>query len=76
MIPDTLAIAPFYTDALALRWRPRQLPGVGRVQRASRMEPKERYLPDGAIFAGSASRSRTPIRAKIKEYVEHSWFDS
>ncbi len=32
MIPDTLAIAPFYTGRSQLRRRPRQLPGVGRVQ--------------------------------------------
>ena len=75
MIPDTLAIAPFYTDALSVRWRPRQLPGVGRLQ--PRVARAEGPLP--AATAPSCAGSLTvedADPAKVKEYVKHSWFDA
>jgi len=73
MIPDTIAIAPFYAGALAyggghgnfLSW------GVFNSDKSLNME--DRYLPNGAVFAGSLS-STPSDPAKIKEYVKHSWF--
>jgi len=39
------------------------------------LEPKDRYLPDGVVFAGSL-KAETPDTAQVKEYVKHAWFTS
>lgn len=74
MIPDTLAIAPYYTDALAyggghgnfLAWGVFNKTG-GEVDR------KERYLPEGAIFAGNLQPLNTEPK-NVFEFVKHAWY--
>ena len=73
MIPDTLAIAPYYTDALSYGGGHGNFLAWGVFNREN-MEMKDRYLPNGAVFAGSL-KAETADPAKIKEYVKHSWFD-
>jgi [NiFe] hydrogenase large subunit len=73
MIPDTLAIAPYYTGALSYGGGHGNFLAWGVFNREN-MEMKDRYLPNGAVFAGSL-KAETADPAKIKEYVKHSWFD-
>ncbi len=55
MIPDTLAIAPFYTDALAYGGGYGQLPGVGRLQR--RVDGDDQALPAQRYRHGAHQRA-------------------
>ncbi len=73
MIPDTLAIAPFYTDALSYGGGHGNFLAWG-VFNGESMEMKNRYLPNGAVFAGSL-KADDADPAKITEYVKHSWFE-
>lgn len=75
MIPDTLAIAPYYKDALSYGGGHGNFLAWGVFDRES-MEMTDRYLPNGAIFRdkGLAVEDATP--EKILEYVEHSWYES
>lgn len=71
MIPDTLAIAPFYLDAL--EWGG----GVGRyvswgVFEDSSMEMNNRYLPAGVL--DEKLNISDVVEDKITEYVGHSWY--
>lgn len=74
MIPDTLAIAPFYLDATTyggghgnfLSW------GVFNDQSFDR---NARYLPAGVITGGQFKVEESDP-ALVKEYVEHSWYSS
>ena len=73
MIPDTLAIAPFYLDAAGYG------KGVGNylswgVFDAPDFDPKKRVLPRGALIGGLNPVDPDP--AKIKEYIDHSWYNS
>jgi hydrogenase large subunit len=75
MIPDTLAIAPFYKDAFGYG------KGVGNflswgVYNDPSMDPKKRFLPRGAIFTKKGLTVQQPDPAKLKEFVDHSWYDS
>jgi hydrogenase large subunit len=75
MIPDTLAIAPFYADALKYG------KGVGNflswgVYEDKSMDPTKRFLPRGAIFGAKGLSVVQPDSGKIAEYVDHSWYDS
>jgi len=75
MIPDTLAIAPFYKGALAYGGGTGNFLAWG-VFNDETMEMNNRYLPNGAVFvptSGLAVEDADP--AKIAEYVEHSWLD-
>ena len=73
MIPDTLAIAPFYLDATTyggghgnfLAWGVFDDPGF---------DIHDRYLPAGFIQGGFSVEDVDP--ANVTEYVEHSWYDS
>jgi hydrogenase large subunit len=72
MVPDTLAIAPFYTDALKYGGGHGNFLAWGVFNNKSLLA-KDRYLPEGIIKAGSL----TPLEAdgaKVKEYVKHAWF--
>jgi len=74
MIPDTLAIAPFYIDAATYG------KGVGNhlawgVFDDESMDPKKRALPRGVIMGGQLSVLEADP-TKIMEYVDHSWFTS
>ena len=74
MIPDTLAIAPFYKDALGYGGGHGNFLSWGVFNRES-LEMKDRYMPEGAVFSGSlTAESANP--EQIKEYVKHSWFTS
>ncbi|MDR0514487.1 MAG: nickel-dependent hydrogenase large subunit [Coriobacteriaceae bacterium] len=71
MIPDTLALAPYYTDAL--NWGK----GVGRyiawgVFEDASMEMNKRYLPAGVLDEGL--NVSDVVEEKITEYVGHSWY--
>ncbi len=71
MIPDTLAIAPYYTDAL--NWGK----GCGRyiawgVFEDQSMEMNDRYLPAG-VLDDSLNLSDVE-ESKITEYLGHSWY--
>jgi [NiFe] hydrogenase large subunit len=73
MIPDTLAIAPFYLDAAGYG------KGVGNflawgVFDDKSMDPYKRVLPRGALVGGLTPSK--PDEKQIKEFVEHSWYDS
>jgi hydrogenase large subunit len=73
MIPDTLAIAPFYLDAAGYG------KGVGNylswgVFDAPDFDPKKRTLPRGALIGGLNPSDPDP--AKVKEYIDHSWYSS
>jgi hydrogenase large subunit len=73
MIPDTLAIAPFYSDALSYGGGTGNFLAWGVFNRES-LEMKDRYLPNGAVFvptSGLTVQDADP--GKIAEYVEHSW---
>ncbi len=75
MIPDTLAIAPFYADALTYG------KGVGNflswgVYDDESMDPKKRFLPRGAIFGAKGLAIAEADPDKITESVAHAWYDS
>jgi [NiFe] hydrogenase large subunit len=72
MIPDTLAIAPFYTEALSYGGGHGNFLAWGVFNRES-LAMKDRYLPEGAVFAGSL-KAETADPTKVREYVKHSWF--
>lgn len=72
-IPDTLAIAPFYLDAAGYG------KGVGNYLAwgqfdAPDFDPTKRTLPQG-LLVGDLTLQQ-PDAAKVKEYIEHSWYDS
>ncbi len=72
MIPDTLAIAPYYIDAL--KWGK----GVGRyvawgVFDNENFKMEDRYLPSGVV---SDKLKLSEVKEdKITEYVGHSWYE-
>jgi hydrogenase large subunit len=73
MIPDTLAIAPFYLGAAGYG------KGVGNylawgVFDDKSMDPTKRVLPRGALIGGLTLSQPDP--AKVKEYIDHSWYSS
>jgi [NiFe] hydrogenase large subunit len=72
MIPDTLAIAPFYTDALKYGGGYGNFLSWGVFNKES-LQAKDRYMPDGVVMAG-ALKVETADSAKIKEYVKSAWF--
>ncbi len=72
MIPDTLAIAPFYTDALAYGGGHGNFLSWG-VFNGESLKPEDRFMPDGAIFAGALTVEPS-ARTEVKEFVKHSWF--
>ena len=76
MIPDTLAIAPFYTDALSYGGGHGNFLSWGVFNDASPWSRRTATCPTASIFGRHRSRSRTPIPTKIKEYVKHSWYSS
>jgi len=73
MIPDTLAIAPFYTDALAYGGGHGNFLSWGVFNRES-LKPADRYMPDGAMFTSQSLAAEPSVRTEIKEFVKSSWF--
>jgi hydrogenase large subunit len=75
MIPDTIAIAPFYKDAFSYGGGTGNFLAWGVFNRES-LDMKDRYMPNGAVFVptkGLVVEDADP--AMIAEYVEHSWLD-
>jgi len=72
MIPDTLAIAPFYKDALTYGGGHGNFLAWGVFNDPS-MEMTKRYLPSGTVFAAKGLTVEEADAAKVAEYVEHSW---
>ncbi len=73
MIPDTVAIAKQYIGAAAYG------KGVGNflawgVFDTADFDPKKRVLPRGALVGGLTPSDPKP--EAIKEYIDHSWYDS
>ena len=71
MIPDTLALAPYYADALTFG------KGCGRyiawgVFERSDFKMANRYLPCGVLDENL--NLSEPDESKIAEYVGHSWY--
>ena len=75
MIPDTLAIAPYYAAALDFGGGVGNFLAWGVFNRES-MEMKDRYLPSGYIMGKQGLTVQQPDAAKVAEYVEHSWYTS
>jgi [NiFe] hydrogenase large subunit len=73
-IPDTLAIAPFYIGAATYGAGVGNFLSWGVFEDAS-LDPKKMVLPRGAIFDGKLEIVDPDVN-QIKEYVEHSWYDS
>ncbi|MDO8963291.1 MAG: nickel-dependent hydrogenase large subunit [Coriobacteriia bacterium] len=72
MIPDTLAIAPFYLDALKYGKGVGDFAAWGVFDEKSR-DPKKRALPAGIVIGGKLS---DVDEAKIAEYVKHAYYTS
>jgi len=75
MIPDTLAIAPFYADALGYGGGTANFLAWGVFNDES-MEMTKRYLPNGLVTVPTSGLTVSDADpAKIAEFVEHSWLD-
>jgi len=72
MIPDTLAIAPFYADALGYGGGTGNFLAWGVFNRED-MELSTRYLPSGFVEAKKGLTVVESDPALVTEYVEHSW---
>jgi hydrogenase large subunit len=72
MVPDTIAIAPFYLDAAGYGKGVGNFGAWGVFEEKDR-DPKKRALPAGMLIGGQAS---DPDEAKILEYVKHSYYTS
>jgi hydrogenase large subunit len=72
MIPDTLAIAPFYTDALAYGAGTGNFLAWGVFNRES-MEMNDRYMPAGVVLDGKLVVQDAKPEV-VTEYVKHSWY--
>jgi len=75
MIPDTLAIAPFYKDALSYGG------GVGNflawgVFNREDLEMTNRYLPSGVVFKDKGLTVEDADVNNVLEYVQHAWYKS
>jgi hydrogenase large subunit len=72
LIPDTLAIAPFYLDAATYGAGTTNLLSWGLFEEAS-MDPYERSLPRGVIMGGDLTAMDADPE-KVIEYVDRSWY--
>jgi [NiFe] hydrogenase large subunit len=72
MIPDTLAIAPFYADALSYGGGHGNFLAFGVFDRED-MTMGSRYLPDGVVEASKGLSVTDADAGLIREYVEHTW---
>lgn len=72
MVPDTLAIAPFYLDAAGYGKGVGNFGAWGVFDEKTRT-PDTRALPAGILIGGQLS---DPDEAKILEYVKHAYYTS
>ncbi|HET6350796.1 MAG TPA: nickel-dependent hydrogenase large subunit [Coriobacteriia bacterium] len=75
MIPDTLAIAPFYKDALTYGGGHGNFLAWGVFNDES-MDMEKRFLPSGVVYAKKGLSVEKADPAKIAEYVDHSWLSA
>jgi hydrogenase large subunit len=73
MVPDVLAIAPFYTDALKFGGGHGNFLSWGVFNKES-LAAKDRYLPEGVLRAGSFTPEEADAN-KVLEYVKHAYFE-
>lgn len=74
MIPDTLAIAPFYLDALKFGGGGGNFLSFGVFDDPS-FEIDNRYMPPGFSEGASLGLDTVDID-NVKEYTEHAWYSS
>lgn len=75
LVPDLLAIAPFYLDAATYGKGTGNLLAWGVFEDAS-MDPNKRYLPRGAVFGADITQIVEPKAEQVIEYVDHSWYEA
>ncbi|MCL2491457.1 MAG: nickel-dependent hydrogenase large subunit [Coriobacteriia bacterium] len=75
MIPDVLAIAPFYTAALEFGGGCGKFLSFGLFNDAD-LDMNSRYFPAGYIDVDNGLKVDTVDTSKIKEYVKHAWYTS
>ncbi|MCL2882093.1 MAG: nickel-dependent hydrogenase large subunit [Coriobacteriia bacterium] len=75
MIPDTLAIAPFYKGALEYGGGCGNFLAWGVFDRKDLVH-ENRYMPAGIVRASDLTTVEKADVSKVKEYVEHSWYTS
>ncbi len=73
MIPDTLAIAPFYLDALGYGGGTGKFLSWG-VFDAPSFQGVDRYLPNGVITSGLTVEDAKS--ENVVEWIDHSWYKS
>lgn len=75
VIPDTLAIAPYYTDALKFGGNDCKYAAWGVFDDPS-FDMEKRYLPAGIVdLRGDKPSIESVDEMAIKEYVGHSWYE-
>lgn len=74
LIPDTLAIAPYYLEAATYGAGVGNFLAWGVFEDVS-MDPAKRFLPRGSILDSKLSVI-PPDVTKIMEYVDHSWYSA
>jgi hydrogenase large subunit len=72
MVPDTVAIAPFYLDAAGYGKGVGDFGAWGVFEEKDR-DPKKRALPAGMVIGGKLT---DVDETKIAEYVKHSYYTS
>lgn len=73
MIPDTLALAPFYRDGLEWGGGCGRFGAWGVFERPS-MNMNDRYMPAGVLMNGLDGPVLDVDEKAITEYVGHSWY--
>ncbi len=74
MIPDTLALAPFYKDGLEWGGGCGRFGAWGVFERPT-MKMNDRYLPAGVLLNGLDGAVSDVEESLITEYVGHSWYE-
>ncbi len=72
LLPDTLAIAPFYLDAAGYGAGHKNYLAWGVYEDKS-FDPKKRLFPRGAIFGGKL-KVEDPTPGDVMEFVDHAWY--
>lgn len=74
MVPDLLAIAPFYIDLAETGKGHGNYLSWGIFDDESQ-DPAARLIPSGAIFDGDISRVQEVDLDDVKLFTKHSWYD-